>query len=424
MDIAIHTLGCKVNRCDADSLAAGLRNLGHNVFSGAFKRRADVFVVNTCTVTHTGDKKSLQMLRRARRLNPGAFVAMCGCLAKATESAPPAEADFVFDARKPDDFISQLEKISATHFIKTPGLPAQADKLRTRSFIKIQDGCDRFCSYCIVPLVRGPLVSLPEEEILSKAKALIAAGTPEIVLTGIQAASYGYDTGKGNLPALIKKTAALYGLKRLRLSSTDPWAVTADFLEAVETSPVLCSHFHLSLQSGCDNILKKMNRRYTTAEYAKAAESLRKLRPEAALTTDMIVGFPGESDSDFAESLSFVRKMKFANMHVFEFSPRKGTPAAEFPAQTSHKIKSERGKIMRELAEELQADFLNLQIGKTLDVLFETKTKGHSANYCPVEVLTPENLASTIQKVTITSREGDCLKGEFDGNPKNQHLSS
>jgi len=413
MTIAVHTLGCKVNQCDADTLISMIKKLGHNAFSTReFNQSADIYVINTCTVTHVSDKKSRQMLRRARKQNPNALVAMCGCMAK---NSPKIEGvDFVFDARIPDDFLLRIKEISTDrekNIICDDGLG------KTRSFIKIQDGCDRFCSYCIVPYVRGGIISREPAEILSKAKELIESGALEIVLTGIQVASYGYDTGKTSLSSIIKEIAALDGLKRLRLSSIDPWAVSEDFLDAVAESPTLCSHFHLSLQSGCDATLEKMNRRYATAEYAKAACCLRKIRPETALTTDVIVGFPGESDSDFEKCLSFVRKMEFAKVHVFEFSPREGTPAAEFSGQVPHKIKSERGKVMRELAAELQNNFLQNQIGKTLDVLFEKRLKpqadfvGNSENYCSVKVNSESNLINTIKKVNITACEGEILTG-------------
>ncbi|MCL2456587.1 MAG: MiaB/RimO family radical SAM methylthiotransferase [Defluviitaleaceae bacterium] len=533
LTIAVHTLGCKVNQCDADALISALKNLGCNAFSSRdFDSHADVFVINTCTVTHISEKKSRQMLRRAKKLNPNAFVAVCGCAVRA-ESSFFSEADFIFDARKPDDFFAALarfadcnvpeissqtctvaekneknfvaEKNNLTsreknfseeknsllsrekNFVaekneknfneeknnltsREKNFAAEKNNLtsreknfaaekneknfaaeknnltsreknfaaeknekiffshdvaqnkKTRAFIKIQDGCDRFCSYCIVPHVRGEIKSRPLPEIVSEAQNFVAAGALEIVLTGIQIAAYGNDTEnravdvareyrpENSLSCVIKKIAALDGVNRLRLSSVDPRAVDENFLEAVAL-PVVCEHFHLSLQSGCDATLKKMNRRYTSAEYAKSAAALRKIHADAALTTDIIVGFPGESDSDFLESLNFAREMKFAKLHVFEFSPRTGTPAAEFLGQVAHKIKSERAKIMRDLSDELQKNFLRAQIGKTLDVLFENENFGHSRNYCAVRT-SHSHKKNTIQKIKINGSENEFLTGE------------
>lgn len=416
MKIAVYTLGCKVNQCDAEAFIFKIVTHGYDAFTTRdFDQPADVFVINTCTVTHISDKKSRQMLRRAKKKNPNSLIAMCGCM---TKNLPKMDGvDFAFDTRSPDEFLLKLKSFSTGNKMQPVkfGLPTNK---KTRSFIKIQDGCDRFCSYCIVPHVRGELKSTPSQEILSQAKAQIEAGALEIVLTGIQVASYGYDTGETNLSSIIKKIAALDGLKRLRLSSIDSWAVNECFLKAVAESPALCSHFHLSLQSGCNATLEKMNRRYTTAEYAKAASALQEIRPEAALTTDIIVGFPGETDSDFQESLQFVQEMKFAKVHVFEFSPRKGTSAADFPEQIPHVAKHVRGKIMREAVAKLQKKFLEAQIGKTLNVLFEKEKtpsffQGNSENYCLVEAKSGETLVNTIQKVKILACTKEILTGSI-----------
>jgi threonylcarbamoyladenosine tRNA methylthiotransferase MtaB len=351
------------------------------------------------------------MLRRAKKNNPNALVAMCGCLAK---NSPQIEGvDFVFDARKPDDFFAEIN----SRHCEIDSQALQIVRGKTRSFIKIQDGCDRFCSYCIVPHVRGEVSSRPMQEILSEAQSHIEAGALEIVLTGIQVAAYGQDIGGTSLAEIIKKTAALNGLRRLRLSSIDPWAVNENFLSAV-ASPVVCGHFHLSLQSGCDATLAKMNRRYSTAEYAKAADALRKIKPDAAITTDIIVGFPYESESHFEECLAFVLKMQFAKIHVFEFSAREGTPAANFPEQISQAKKIFRGKKMRELSNELQKNFLQKQIGKEFSVLFEKEEQknifiGNSENYCSVLTESKNALTNTIHKVQIAACEGKTLIGKL-----------
>ena len=425
--VAVHTLGCKVNQCDAEALTARLVDAGFTMQK--FDQLADIYIVNTCTVTHTGDKKSLQMIRRARRLNPEAFIAVCGCMPRSqngsgTDKITAAGADFVFDTRKPDDLLAKLNETFQNIFKKaSPDSDCLSE--RTRAFIKIQDGCDRFCAYCIVPYVRGAIVSRPPADILAEGEALIRRGIQEIVLTGIQVAAYGYDTGSENisLPGLIRQLVRL-GPKRLRLSSIDPWAINDDFLRVVADSPTLCSHFHLSLQSGCDRTLARMNRRYTTADYAKAAESLKALRPNVALTTDIIVGFPGESDDDFQQSLMFAKDMGFSRIHVFEYSPRAGTPAATFDDPVPNNIKSARGKKMRALAKDLEQRFLHTQAGMITPVLFESKTRdlstkthepndiwqGNTENYCLVRAKGID-LANSLKEVRITGITDDGLIG-------------
>ena len=413
LSVAAHTLGCKVNQCDTEALLSQLKNMGFVVRN--FNEMADIYIINTCTVTHVSDRKSRQMIRRARRMNPTAFVAVCGCM---VENKPDdvADVDFIFDARKPDDFFEFLTPMTHTTNHGYDSKPDIKHKLRTRAFIKIQDGCNRFCSYCIVPYVRGALQSRPVTDILDEAAKLVKLGGMEIVLTGIQVASYGDDTGDANLASLIRQIAKLDGLKRLRLSSIDPWAVDEDFLDAVATADILCDHFHLSLQSGCDTTLARMNRRYTIAQYRLAAAALRNLRPNCAMTTDIIVGFPGETDADFLESYAFVHEIGFAQVHVFEFSPREGTPAAGFDGQVPQKVKNARGLAMRELAAHMRKHFLEAQVGKMLPVLFETKTNGHSTNYCPVEVFCNtcnDELTNTIQNVEIIACTASALTGRI-----------
>jgi len=413
--VAAHTLGCKVNQCDTEALLTRLADVGFTICD--FNQRADIYIINTCTVTHTGDKKSLQMIRRARRQNPKALIAVCGCMprgqADSSIKISEAGADFIFDTRKPEDLLEKLGGLHPEHTVKHSITAIE----RTRAFIKIQDGCDRFCSYCIVPYTRGQPASRPQADILAEAETHLKHGTQEIVLTGIQVAAYGYDTDSDEytLPKLIKHLAAL-GPKRLRLSSIDPWAITGAFLEAVSDSPALCSHFHLSLQSGSNKTLARMNRRYTTADYMNAANNLKNLRPDMALTTDLIVGFPGESDDDFTQSVRFANDICFSRVHVFEYSKRAGTPAADMPNQIPSHIKSARGEEMRALAKSLEQQFLQSQIGKTIPVLFESNTKnantwqGHTSNYCQVKVQ-GTNLANTLKYVQVTGITGNTLTG-------------
>ena len=425
--VAIRTLGCKVNQYDAETLIKRLASEGFII--GKFEQISDVYIINTCTVTHVGDKKSLQLIRRARRLNPSAFVAVCGCMPRnksdshtdSTKKIINAGADFIFDTRNPDDLLAKLSEIPRLNLptLQAINTSKEPTKKRTRAFIKIQDGCDRFCSYCIVPYVRGPVNSRPVYDILKEAEENIRHGVQEIVLTGIQVASYGYDTGSEhvNFPDLLKQMIAL-DPKRLRLSSIDPWAVNDDFLEVVANSPTLCSHFHLSLQSGCDRTLAGMNRRYSTADYLKAAKQLRSLRPTIGLTTDVIVGFPGETEEDFQESMRFVNEIGFSHIHVFEYSPRAGTAAADFPDQVPGNVKSERGNEMRTLAKTLKQRFLNAQVGTTTKVLFETQITpsniwhGHSDNYCIVKAQGTD-LTNSIKNVLITNSTEDELTGKI-----------
>jgi len=417
--VAAHTLGCKVNQCDTDAVLRRLIEIGCKICN--FNDIADIYIINTCTVTHAGDKKSRQIIRRARKQNPHAMVAVCGCMVQNDAvNAKALEVDFIFDARKPEDFVKKVSEhlmcAGTTSLMVLPSLL----RTRTRAFIKIQDGCDRFCAYCIVPYVRGKPKSRAAQDILKEAIHFIASGVQEIVLTGIQVASYGEDTNT-NLPELIGQVASLNGLKRLRLSSIEPCAINDNFLAVVASSQVLCDHFHLSLQSGSNATLQSMNRHYTTDQYTQIAESLRSIRPNVAFTTDIIVGFPGETDEAFSESLAFVQQMGFARIHVFEYSKREGTAAANFPNQITDKVKYERSRQMRELAAKLQMNFHKTQVGKTADVLFETskaggKWIGHTNNYCPVEVRCEFNLSNTIKQVKIIACTQDGLEGALIDN--------
>jgi len=424
LTVAAHTLGCKVNQCDTDAVLARLAGIGCNI--GNFNESADVYIINTCTVTHASDKKSRQIVRRAKKQNPNSFVAICGCMAKNDPHvAHELGVDFIFDARNPNDFIDEIVKRRTN---KVPISQRIIIKNRTRAFVKIQDGCNRFCSYCIVPYVRGNPISRPITDIVTEIESHIENGVQEIVLTGIQVASYGEDFNSTNhqtlpldndmnenLPSLIDKISKISSLRRMRLSSIEPHAINSDFVNTVANSATLCDHFHLSLQSGCDATLDRMNRRYTTAEYTTAIEQLRNIRPNAAFTTDIIVGFPGETDDEFNRSLDFVRKMGFSRIHVFEYSPRQGTPAANFENQIHDRIKTERSKKMRDLSIVMQQEFFLKQIGTTQHVLFETqklgKWHGHTSNYCPVAISSDANLTNSIHKVAITGYDNNGLIG-------------
>lgn len=426
---AVCTLGCKVNQYDTDALLHTLAARGVTLRN--FDEPADLYIINTCTVTHISDRKSRQMIRRARRLNPAAIVAACGCLARLEPAAlQEAGADFAFDARHTDSLFEALPGFMTDHLPGDipvePCMPATDTNIpvsnrRTRAYIKIQEGCDRFCAYCIVPYARGTITSKPPAEVLSEARALVQRGVKEIVLTGIHVASYGKDVSTDNadqpLPALLKEVANLDGLMRLRLGSLEPCAVNDPFIEAVRTLPRLCDHFHLSLQSGCDRTLQRMNRRYTTDDYAQADARLRAVYPDAALTTDIIVGFPGETEADFETSMQFVESMRFARVHVFEYSPRAGTPAATFPEQIPSPVKTERGQRMRTLTARMARDFQAAQVGRTWPVLFETEHdgywEGHTTHYMAVRVRDNRPLGNLIEAVRVTDAADGVLYGHL-----------
>jgi threonylcarbamoyladenosine tRNA methylthiotransferase MtaB len=422
---SVITLGCKVNQCDTDTLVKTLQKNGYIYTQNRLSSNhqpPDIYIINTCTVTKVVDKKSLQTLRRLRRLNPGAFIAVCGCMAKRDNATslqgkdtPVFDgADFVFDTRQPECLLAVLEKRFGK--VEKNTIVETVSGSKTRAFIKVQDGCDRFCAYCIVPYVRGKPVSYPVADILQKIKDLVQSGTKEIVLTGIQLSSYGKNITdnitKTSLPKLIREiTTFAPDLQRLRLSSLDPRAIDDEFLETVTQTPILCDHFHLSLQSGCDDTLIRMNRKYTTGDYDKIVERLRQIRPSAAITTDIIVGFPGESEHDFEKSLAFVESMGFARVHVFPYSLREGTKAATLPDPVPPGIKKARNIKMLALAAVLKERFLSAQIGKQAEVLMETPTQGHTRNYCMVCTVSPAK-PNTLVHVHITGHNNDGLIGE------------
>ncbi|MCL2188863.1 MAG: tRNA (N(6)-L-threonylcarbamoyladenosine(37)-C(2))-methylthiotransferase MtaB [Defluviitaleaceae bacterium] len=410
LTFALHTLGCKVNQCDADALSAKLREAGYRV--SAFSHpTTDIYIINTCTITHVVDKKSMQYIRRARRANPVAFVAVCGCMA--SKAPTIAEANLVFDTRKPEALLDALASWRKTYEgeavpVKSGSVPALA---KTRAFLKVQDGCDCFCAYCIVPYVRGTPVSVPLEEVMQNAACAIQKGAKEIVLTGIQLAAYGKNTAT-RLPELIRRVGALPNLQRLRLSSLDPWAVDKNFLRAVEETPAICDHFHLSLQSGSAPTLKNMNRTYTPEDYANAVARLRKIYPTTAITTDIIVGFPQETEADHAESMNFIREMRLARLHVFPYSPRAGTKAAEMAQQVPAAVKKARMAQMLSLAAELENNFLDAQVGIVPEVLPESEFKGFTRNYCTVRTPFPLTVNAPT-RIRVARRENDILIGEL-----------
>ena len=427
MRYIITTLGCKVNQYETQAMEALLREHGHE--SAAPGELADAVIVNTCAVTAESGRKSRQTIRRLRDENPGAVVAVAGCYSQLSpEENAEIGADVIFGTHEHVRFIEAVEKAVESRtgermhddpfrrrdFEK---LPAGAVGGRTRAMLKIQDGCVNFCTYCIIPYTRGRLRSLPLADAAAKTARLAAEGYRELVLTGIEIASYGVDLpGKPGLIELIETLAASSGEMRLRLGSLEPTVITEDFCRRAAATGKLCRHFHLSLQSGCDRTLKAMNRKYDTAGFYHAVELLRQYFPGCALTCDLITGFPGETEQDQAETLAFIEKCAFSDMHIFPYSRRPGTPADKMPGQITAALKSRRAHEAQAVARRMHADFLQSCVGQTLPVLFETAegagSVGHSDSYVLVHV-PEEGLRGELRPVRITGTDGETLEGEL-----------
>ena len=426
MKIAIYTLGCKVNQYETQAMERELLRRGHTL--AGFDGPADAYIVNTCTVTAVSDKKCRNIIRRARKNAPTAVVAVCGCYAQTEpETVAALEVDLVSGSAGRMDFLDRLEgllqsrgepvvevdrALSRRDFER---LPAGGAAGRTRAMLKVEDGCVNLCAYCIIPYARGPVRSLPLNEAAEQASRLAGEGYREVVLTGIEISSWGLDLKTGQtLIDLIEAVCAAAPDLRVRLGSLEPRTVTEDFCRRCAALPNLCPHFHLSLQSGCDATLERMNRKYDAARYYKSVELLREYFPAPGITTDLIVGFPGETEKEFAQTLAFVEKCAFSAMHVFPYSRRPGTPAAVMPGQVSKGEKEERASRAIALAAEMERHWLEGQVGRTLPVLFEEEKddrwQGHAPNYALVRV-TGEGLHNRLLDVKITGAEGEALTG-------------
>ena len=390
---------------------------------------ADVYVVNTCTVTHLSDRKCRQMLRKTKKLNPNSVLVAMGCYAQAAGEQikiDVPEVDLIVGTNKRNEMIDLVEKYKMNqedyNYVGDIMDVEEFEELRisnmgehTRAYLKIQEGCNNYCTYCIIPYVRGKIRSRKIENVIGEAKRLIEAGFKEIILTGIHVASYGKDLGNTSLIEAIRAIHDLEGLERIRLSSIEPVVVTPEFLEAIKALPKLCHHFHLSLQSGCDTVLRRMNRKYTTQEYKESVEALREIWPDVAITTDIIVGFPGETEEEFNQTLQFAKEIGFAQVHLFPYSMREGTVAAKMKDQIDSGIKDERLKRLKEITLASQEDFINQFIGTDMEVLFEKdemgKSHGYTSNYIKVEIPSKEDLVNTIHTVHIEGRQGEVLEG-------------
>ena len=426
MRTAIYTLGCKVNQYETQAMEAELTRRGHTLVP--FDGEADAYIINTCTVTAVSDKKSRQMIRQARKRSPHAIVAVCGCYAQTDPEAVEAlEVDLVMGTNDRMGFLDRLEALSpdggqvvdvddALRRRTFERLPAGGLEGRTRAMLKVEDGCVNFCTYCIIPYARGPIRSLPADEAAAQAAKLAQEGYKELVLTGIEISSWGRDLeGKPELMDLIEAVCAAAPDCRVRLGSLEPRTITEDFCRRGAVIPNLCPHFHLSMQSGCDSVLKRMNRKYDTARYYESVRLLREHFDRPGITTDLIVGFPGETEEEFAQTLDFVRKCAFSAMHIFPYSRRTGTPAAAMAGQCSNAVKEDRAHRAGEVARQLHQTWLESCVGQTLPVLFEEEKdglwRGHAPNY--TEVFVPgEGLHNVIRDVMITEVYQDSLKGK------------
>ena len=425
MKFSFYTLGCKVNQYETQAMEQLLRQMGHEI--GDFSEACDAYIINTCTVTQMADKKNRAVIRRCRRQNPEAIVGVCGCYSQVDPAAVRAlGADVLSGSGGREAFLQQMLQALRTRqgsecldeALKRRGferLPAGGLGERTRAMLKVQDGCSNFCSYCIIPYARGPVRSLPPDEAVEEAVSLCEQGYREIVVTGIEIASWGRDLpDKPGLAELIDAVCGAAGGVRIRLGSLEPRVVDRAFCETLARHENLCPHFHLSLQSGSDTVLARMNRKYDTARYLESVALLREYFPGCGLTTDLIVGFPGESEAEFAESLDFLRRCAFSKVHVFPYSRRPGTPADRLPGQISRQEKERRSAEAIRVAQELADEYCAAMTGSVQQVLFEQPERclfaGHAPNY--VKVYAPgEGLHNAVLPVRIEAVFEDGVRG-------------
>lgn len=427
---ASFALGCKVNQYESEAIAELFAEKGYEIVG--IDEEADVYVINTCTVTNFGDKKSRQLIRKVKRQNENAIVAVVGCYAQTApkELMEIAGVNLVIGTKDRAQIVEMVEQYDRANGVENHVSdimkervfePLSIQKLanRTRAYLKIQDGCSQYCSYCIIPYARGPIRSREPQEVVAEVKRLAENGFKEVVLTGIHVASYGKDRKDTSLLDILKQVHEVEGIERIRFSSIEPNVVTEEFAQTMAALPKVCDHFHLSLQSGCDKTLKEMNRKYDTEKYRQAAVTLRKYLPKVALTTDIIVGFPGETEEDFRESYAFAEEIGFAKIHVFPYSPKRGTPAAARKDQLLNAVKAERSHTLIQLSDKMAADFLADAVGTDAEVLYERAVgdgiyEGHTTNYMKVHGRSEVDLTNRIAKTHITRAEGEMLFGDAE----------
>ncbi len=418
---ALHNLGCKVNAYETEAMQQRLKENGYTIVP--FTEEADVYIINTCTVTNIADRKSRQMLHRAKKRNPNAIVIAAGCYVQTAKEACEADKsiDIIIGNNRKKDIIQILEEYQAkrketdtiidiNHTTEYEDMPVTQMENHTRAYIKIQDGCNQFCTYCVIPYARGRVRSRDAKSIKQEVQELASTGFKEIVLTGIHLSSYGIDKEETcTLLSLIEQLHRISGVERIRLGSLEPKIITEDFVKKISTLSKVCPHFHLSLQSGSNTVLKRMNRRYTSEEYEKGCQILRKYYKNPAITTDIIVGFPGETEEEFKQTYAFAQQIAFYDMHIFKYSRREGTKAAEMEQQIPEQTKTERSEQLLTLAEKLSEEYRKRFIGQEMDILIEeTETidgeeyqVGHTCEYIKVAVKAAENLCGRIVKVHL-----------------------
>lgn len=415
--VALHNLGCKVNAYELEAMHQMLVENGYDIVP--FEPGADIYIINTCTVTNIADRKSRQMLHKAKKMNPDSIVVAAGCYVQAGKEKVEKDMsiDIVIGNNKKKDLIAILEDYSTdtkkrhtlidiNHTKEYEELQIAQNAEHTRAYMKVQDGCNQFCSYCIIPYARGRARSRNSDEVMAEAKRLAAAGYREIVLAGIHLSSYGVDLAgqDESLLSLIEKVHSVEGIARIRLSSLEPGIITESFISRLSQLPKVCPHFHLSLQSGCSETLKRMNRRYTAEEFEQKCEMIRSYYDSPALTTDVIVGFPGESEEEFARSREFVQRIGFYEVHIFKYSRREGTKAAAMEDQIPETVKAARSSLMIGDGQERKEKFLNSYLGREVAILAEEQTVidgrqywiGHTKEYLKVAVPSKEQLANRI----------------------------
>lgn len=425
---AFYTLGCKVNQYETEAMAELFTSAGYEICN--FSEKSDVYIINTCSVTNMGDRKSRQIIRRAKKTNPEAIIAVTGCYAQTSpdEVLSIDGVNIVIGTKDRKNVVSLIEELNSSSNINHVSdimsnhefeeLKIKNYSNRTRAFIKIQEGCNQFCSYCIIPYARGPVRSREKQDIIDEISSLTANGFKEIILVGIHVASYGIDLKDTSLADLIMEADKIDGVERIRLSSIEPMTLNQEFINSIKNSKKLCHHFHISLQSGCDATLKRMNRKYTTEQFKSIVDGLRKAFDDVAITTDIMVGFPAETDEEFKATVDFVRDIAFADAHVFQYSRRKGTPAAKRPDQISPEVKEQRSKIIISETQKTRDKFLNSFIGKTMRVLFEQSAKdglfeGKTDNYITVHAYSDTNLNDQFRNVLLEKNNNGIVIGKI-----------
>lgn len=429
--VAFYTLGCKVNQYETEAMIESFETAGYETVD--YEEYADVYIINTCTVTNMGDRKSRQITRRALDSNPDAFIAVVGCYSQVSpdkvieipgvklvvgtnERAKIVElVEYAIEKEEKINMVSDIMEVREFEEMSIKNY-----KSRTRAFLKIQEGCDQYCSYCIIPYARGHIRSRKPESILEEVKLLAENGFREIVLTGIHVASYGRDLGDTSLIDIIEQVHQVAGIERIRMSSVEPKTLNDDFIARLSKLDKICRHFHLSLQSGCDATLKRMNRKYTTEEYLTVVNKLRSVFPEVAITTDLIVGFPGETEEEFQSTVEFVKKIDFSGMHIFKFSPREGTPAAAHKAQIPPPVKEQRSKLITAIAAESEEGFKKKFLNQKMQVLFEQKAweegnfyEGLTDNYIRVIAESTEDIKGKLLPVELKELKDNYVEGKI-----------